>query len=110
MALRAGGVVLALLAAPAWAADTGFHNPILHDPQAIAAGGALYQEHCYICHGRQGGRGPDIFENTLTDSEFYATVMAGRSGARGEMPSWAGVLSKEQIFEIEAFVKSRPHL
>lgn len=103
-----------LLAAPcsAFAAAGGgaLSNPVAGNKAAIAAGRTLYQQHCVLCHGKSGGRGPDLFENTLTDQEFYTTVVSGRSGARGEMPAWAGILSGNQVWEIEAFVKSRPHL
>lgn len=85
-------------------------NPVAGNQAAIAAGRTLYEQHCVICHGKSGGRGPDLFENTLTDQEFYITVVSGRSGARGEMPAWAGILSGNQVWQIEAFVKSRPHL
>lgn len=84
-------------------------NPVLGQPQAIAAGRALYAQHCFVCHLNAGGRGPDLFENTLTDEEFFITVASGRSGSRGQMPSWAGILSPQEIWQIEAFVKSRPH-
>ncbi|MCU4162272.1 cytochrome c [Acidiphilium sp. AL] len=97
-----------ILAAPANAAGHALKNPIIRKPEAIKAGRALYAEHCMICHGQKGGRGPDLFENALTDQEFLTTAMEGKSGNRGQMPSWAGVLSVKQIWEIEAFVKSRP--
>lgn len=94
---------------PANTADYILKNPMIRKPEAIEAGQTIYAQHCIVCHGQQGARGPDLFENTLTDQEFLATVMEGRWGARGQMPSWAGVLTVKQVWQVEAFVKSRPH-
>lgn len=84
-------------------------NPLLGNKAAIEAGQAIYARRCMICHGQQGGRGPDIFQNTLSDSEFLDIVMNGKSGSRGQMPAWSGTLTTQDVWQVEAFVKSRPH-
>ena len=84
-------------------------NPLLGNEAAIEAGQAIYARRCMICHGQQGGRGPDIFRNTLSDSEFLDIVMNGKSGSRGQMPAWSGTLTTQDVWQVEAFVKSRPH-
>lgn len=93
----------------AHAAPGPVKNPLLGNKSAIDAGQAIYARRCMICHGQQGGRGPDIFDNTLTDSEFLDIVMNGKSGSLGQMPAWSGFLTKHDIWQVEAFVKSRSH-
>ncbi len=82
-------------------------NPVRNDPDAIAAGHRLYRHLCFICHLREGGRGPDLFRNSLTDAQFFNTVMHGRKNT--QMPAWHGRLKPEQVWQLQAFVMSRNH-
>jgi mono/diheme cytochrome c family protein len=86
-------------------ADAPLSNPMLHDAKAIAAGEQLYREHCIICHGRGGGRGPNLFATKLSDEKFLFVVINGRKGT--QMPVWGLRLSPDQVWAIHAFVKSR---
>lgn len=108
-ALLAAILVFATGPGVANAASGSAKNPLLGKPAAISAGRAIYAQRCMICHGRQGGRGPDIFRNDLSDSEFLDTVMNGKDGSRGQMPAWSGTLTKQNVWQVEAFLKSRPH-
>lgn len=105
--LGAGGLVF-LIPESAGAVDAAgaVHNPVLKDPQAIDAGRSIYARRCILCHGNQGGRGPNLFQDTLSDEEFLDTVMSGKTGSRGQMPAWAGTLTESEVWEVEAFVKS----
>ena len=98
-ALMLGGVTRAL------SAVEPVTNPVLHDAKAIAAGEQLYREHCIICHGRAGGRGPNLFASKLSDEKFLFVVITGRKGT--QMPVWGLRLSPDQVWAIHAFVKSR---
>lgn len=105
-------MVSAMGAADAAGAQNGkaeVRNPYMGKQHAITIGRQLYARHCMVCHGTAGGRGPDLFENKLTDREFLQTVLGGKSGSRGQMPSWGGRLAVKQIWYIEAFVKSASH-
>lgn len=86
--------------------DASVINPLLKNPQAIEAGREIYARRCILCHGNQGGRGPDLFQNKLSDADFLATVLGGRTGSRGQMPAWAGTLTETEVWQVEAFVKS----
>lgn len=108
-ATLAAAIFSLVAATTASAASVPTKDPLLGNKAAINAGEAIYARRCMVCHGQRGGRGPDIFGTTLSNSKFLATVMNGKSGSRGQMPAWSGTLTKKQVWEVEAFVKSRPH-
>ncbi len=88
-------------------ADDTVKDPYLGQQTAIDDGEQIYREHCIICHGKAGGRGPDLFAVTLTDEEFLETVLNGRPGT--VMPSFASMLSHDDIWKVRAFVKANPN-
>jgi mono/diheme cytochrome c family protein len=98
------GIALLVLAVPGWA-DEPLTNPFLGQPQAIEQGDALYRRHCVVCHGRAGGRGPNLFETKLSDERFLEIVINGRKGT--QMPAWGLRLSPDEVWAVEAYVKSR---
>jgi mono/diheme cytochrome c family protein len=103
-------VALAVVASPLvlalpGRADEALTNPVLGQPQAIEQGEGLYRSHCIGCHGRAGGRGPNLFETTLSDRQFMETVINGRKGT--QMPAWGLRLSPDEVWALEAYVKSR---
>ena len=101
LAVVASSLVLALPGR----ADETLTNPVLGQPQAIEQGEGLYRSHCVVCHGRAGGRGPNLFETTLSDRQFMETVINGRKGT--QMPAWGLRLSPDDVWAVEAYVKSR---
>ncbi len=88
-------------------ADETLKDPYLGQQTAIDDGEQIYREHCIICHGKAGGRGPDLFAVTLTDEDFLETVLNGRPGT--VMPSFASMLSRDEIWKVRAFVKANPN-
>ena len=88
-------------------ADSGLVNPYLGQPAAIEEGKQTYREKCIICHGRAGGRGPDLFAVKLTNEQFLDTVMAGRKD--GLMPAFGTRLSPDDVWKIGAFLKANPN-
>lgn len=115
--LRVAGGCAALLSATlalvcatgmsAGRADSGKVDPYLGQPAAIDAGEQIYREKCIICHGKAGGRGPDLFAAQLTDEQFLETVLHGRSGTL--MPAFGARLSTDDIWKVRAFVKANPN-
>jgi quinohemoprotein ethanol dehydrogenase len=77
------------------------------DQAAIEAGEALYDEHCASCHGeklRGTGAIPDLRKLGASERpRFDAVVLEGR----GQMPSWVGQLSEQEIDQIWAYIRSR---
>ena len=100
-------VVSSLVPAVPGRADEALTNPVLGQPQAIEQGDTLYRSHCISCHGRAGGRGPNLFETTLSDRQFMETVINGRKGT--QMPAFGSRLSVDEIWQLHAFVKSTDH-
>lgn len=92
-------------------------NPTPDNPATIAAGRALYQVNCAICHGPQGlGDGPAAF--TLNPRPFNLQVHVPQH-APGEifywisegvgstaMPGWKDKLSDKERWEIVRFLEA----
>ena len=76
-------------------ADEEMTNPVLGQQQAIEQGDTIYRSHCIGCHGRAGGRGPNLFETKLSDAQFMETVINGRKGT--QMPAWGLRLSPDDV-------------
>jgi len=80
------------------------------NPEARQMGARLFATYCTACHGSDA-RGARGFPN-LRDSEWLyggdpksieTTILDGRQGA---MPAWGAVLSKEDIFNTEEYVRT----
>ncbi len=80
---------------------------LAQDQAMIEAGEQLYDEHCASCHGeklRSTGAMPDLKEMRAdARARFDQMVMNGR----GQMPPWQGVLSKEGVDQVWAYIRSR---
>jgi mono/diheme cytochrome c family protein len=81
-------------------------HAIAQDQEQIEQGEALYDEHCAQCHGeklRSSGAIPDLRLLKPEDRpRFLQTVNDGR----GQMPSWRGQLSDEEIDAIWAYIRA----
>jgi mono/diheme cytochrome c family protein len=100
-------VLAAISRAPAKARDR--KNPYEGQPEAIAAGKKLFQEHCSECHGddaRGRGRAADLRASVVQDATPGELAWFLRSGnlAKG-MPAWGG-LPEERRWQIVAYLKS----
>lgn len=81
----------------------GQANPFSGDPKSIQEGKVLYGNTCVICHGKKGGRGPDLTSTRLNNEAFIQIVMNGRKGT--QMPAWRGKLSEEEVWKILAYLE-----
>ena len=74
---------------------------------AVAAGEALYEEHCATCHGerlRPTGAAPDLKNLGVEDrAKFETTVWNGR----GQMPAWQGMITEDERAALWAYIRSR---
>jgi mono/diheme cytochrome c family protein len=90
-------LVGALMSAPA----------IAQDRAKIEAGAEVYDMHCATCHGerlRNTGAAFDLLQLKPNErARFEEAVNDGK----GQMPSWAGVLSAAEIDQIWAYIRSR---
>lgn len=87
------------------AADDDIVNPVLSQPEAIAADRMIYRTRCYICHLGNGGRGPDLFASELSDYQFLETGINGR----GTMPAFGTLMTPDDVWSVHAYVKSTDH-
>jgi len=72
-------------------------NPVKSDPTSIAAGKALYNQHCKSCHGSKGkGDGPKAAQLDTESGDFTKDLKDQTDGAlfyktyegRKDMPSY----------------------
>jgi mono/diheme cytochrome c family protein len=107
-----------LATSPAGAAPQAAHSSLLArkgielSPEA-AAGGALFQQNCAFCHGRDamgGETGPDLTRSklVLTDSDgskIAQVVSEGRTSGDKKMPAFQ--FSSSEIQALVAFIRAR---
>ncbi|MDB5972540.1 MAG: qbdA [Hydrocarboniphaga sp.] len=78
-----------------------------HDSAALEQGRTLYHQNCGVCHGLgavSGGVIPDLRHSPIPrTATFDAVVLKGALQSNG-MPSFAGVITAEQLTMIQAYV------
>jgi len=86
---------------------TFMHSALAQDAAFIAAGEAVYEENCSVCHGAAlvaiPGK-PDLTKLRPNQHDYFVTsVLNGRAP---EMPEWRGVLTDEQIEKVWAYLQA----
>jgi cytochrome c oxidase cbb3-type subunit III len=92
---------------------SGTNTPVKNDyeqnAQALSEGKALYEKmNCVGCHAHGGGgMGPPLMDDKWiygsNPEQVYATIVQGRPNG---MPSFAGKLPNQQLWEVVAYVRS----
>jgi mono/diheme cytochrome c family protein len=84
-------------------------NPLEKDPDAIAAGRNLFEQHCTECHGdsAEGGRkGPSLLVEQVQNAEPGAIFWILTNGVvRRGMPVWSK-LPEPQRWQLVCYIKS----
>ena len=84
-------------------------NPFENDPEAIAAGGNLYEQHCAHCHGSKAEgskRGPSLLVSDVQSAQPGAIFWILTNGVvRRGMPVWSK-LPEPQRWQLVSFLKS----
>jgi mono/diheme cytochrome c family protein len=85
-------------------------NPLKNDPEAIAAGGNLYERHCAECHGSKAEgrrkRGPSLLLSEVPSAEPGAIFWILTNGVvRRGMPVWSKI-PEPQRWQLVTFLKS----
>lgn len=89
-------------------------NPLANDPEAVAAGRLLFEDHCAECHGEnaEGGkkgvkhRGPSLHAPEVQNAPDGALFWLMTNGVvRKGMPVWSK-LPEPQRWQIVRFLKS----
>jgi cytochrome c oxidase cbb3-type subunit 2 len=84
-------------------------NPLAKDPDAVAAGRNLFEQHCAECHGylAEGGRkGPSLRVEQVQNAEPGAIFWILTNGVvRRGMPVWSK-LPEPQRWQLVSYIKS----
>ena len=84
-------------------------NPLERDPDAVAAGRNLFEQHCKECHGdlAEGGRkGPSLLDEQVQNAEPGAIFWILTNGVvRRGMPVWSK-LPEPQRWQLVSYIKS----
>jgi mono/diheme cytochrome c family protein len=84
-------------------------NPLANDPEAVAAGGKLYEQHCADCHGAKGGgtrRGATLLRDEVLEARPGALFWLLTNGVvRRGMPVWSKLPEPER-WQLVTFLKS----
>lgn len=84
-------------------------NPLANDPDAVAAGRILFEEHCEDCHGKQaaGGRkAPSLRAKEVQEATPGTLFWILTNGVvRKKMPVWSKLPEPER-WQLVSFIKS----
>jgi mono/diheme cytochrome c family protein len=84
-------------------------NPLQNDPDAVAAGAILFEQHCAECHGeagRGGKKGPSLRAAEVQDATPGAIFWILTNGVvRKGMPVWSK-LPEPRRWQLVRYVKS----
>jgi mono/diheme cytochrome c family protein len=104
---NANSVYAELAKAPRKAAAR--RNPLENDPDAVAAGGNLFDQHCAECHGAMadGGRkGPSLRAEQVQQASPGTVFWILTNGVvRRGMPVWSK-LPEPQRWQLVSYIKS----
>jgi mono/diheme cytochrome c family protein len=89
--------------------DAARRNPLATDPDAVAAGGKLFAQHCAECHGEMadgGKKGPSLRADEVQQSTPGTLFWLLTNGVvRLGMPVWSK-LPEPQRWQLVSFIKS----
>ncbi|MGB7844283.1 MAG: c-type cytochrome [Candidatus Acidiferrum sp.] len=84
-------------------------NPLARDPEATAAGGVLFEEHCQECHGKEalgGKKAPSLRVPEVQQATPGALYYILSNGVvRKGMPVWSK-LPEPQRWQLVSYLKS----
>jgi mono/diheme cytochrome c family protein len=84
-------------------------NPLVNDPDAVQAGGKLFERECSECHGQKaegGKRAPSLIRDEVQQATPGAIFWVLTNGVvRHGMPVWSK-LPEPQRWQIVTFLKS----
>jgi mono/diheme cytochrome c family protein len=84
-------------------------NPLQNDPEAVAAGSILFEQHCAECHGdvAEGSRkGPSLLVSEVQTATPGAIFWVLTNGVvRKKMPVWSK-LPEPQRWQLVRYIKS----
>ena len=89
--------------------DRARQNPYAGDPQAVAVGKKLFQQHCASCHGATAegkSKHPNLLSETIRNAKSGELLWLLTNGSLGKgMPSWSR-LPEQQRWQIVTYLKT----
>lgn len=81
-----------------------FTEDFLADPDAIAAGQALWEDQCRHCHGRSAypGKAPKLRPRRYNADFVYDRITNGFR----QMPAWGEIYTDEERMQLVAYILS----
>jgi mono/diheme cytochrome c family protein len=91
-------------------------NPVLPTEATLTAGAVKYEAHCALCHGGAAAKisvmqnkfnppAPQLVNKVPHDPDAWIFWVTKHGVRMTGMPSWDGVLSDGEIWQITAFIK-----
>jgi len=84
-------------------------NPLANDPNAVAAGSVLFEEHCEDCHGQEargGKKAPSLRAKEVQEAAPGALFWILTNGVvRKKMPVWSKLPEPER-WQLVSYIKS----
>ena len=87
---------LALSHGAAWAQDS----------EKAHAGEQIFETNCAPCHGERLSNPNGIFDLTQLRPQDRPRFDKALANGKGQMPSWAGVLSPDEMDQVWAYIQS----
>jgi mono/diheme cytochrome c family protein len=89
-------------------------NPLPNTLEVAAAGKAIFETHCQVCHGIEG-RGDGIAASSLTSKPANLRLLNNKPegliamriiGGGNVMPAWKNILTQEEIWQLTRHIKT----
>jgi mono/diheme cytochrome c family protein len=91
-------------------------NPVPPTAAALTAGAQKYEAHCALCHGGAAAKksvmenkfnppAPQLVNDVPDDPDAWIFWVTKHGVRMTGMPTWDGVLSDQEIWQIAAFIK-----
>ena len=83
------------------------HGPALaQDAEKAQAGERVFEANCAPCHGERMSNPNGIFDLRQLRADERPRFDKVLATGKGQMPSWAGVLSPEEMDQVWAYIQS----
>jgi mono/diheme cytochrome c family protein len=79
---------------------------LAQDAEAARAGEQVFETNCAPCHGERMSNPNGIFDLTQLRPQDRPRFDKALANGKGQMPSWAGVLSPDEMDQVWAYIQS----
>lgn len=76
------------------------------DAEKARAGEQIFETNCAPCHGERLSNPNGIFDLTQLRPQDRPRFDRALANGKGQMPSWAGVLSPEEMDQVWAYIQA----